>query len=245
MPSKPKASPKTGFLSALKKENRSRSNSSVVAARRYSTENMLGDRLDSIGRRLSRDLLNSPPDLTKRLENIGNYEVMASRRFASIGLSKSNETLNDHYDVYRGIMDDQLASALDPRKTAKITFDCYDRKKLYGCQQDPYAADNIDPRSKYSPIDLELINQKPSNLAPQKTTKNQRQKSLDNLNLDDDNINNVKIASDIGSGTKVNQRSQLSLEHLSRDDLLRLSHNSQSEIHDYLKGTTSDSGGPT
>lgn len=246
IPSKPKASPKTGFLSALKKENRSRSNSSVIAARRYSTENTLGDRLDSIGRRLSRDLLNSPPDLTKRIESIGKYGMIASRRFTPVGLSKSNEALSDHYDVSKEAIEVQSANTHDSKKSAKITFECYDRKGFHDWQQDSHDVDNADLCSNYSPIDLELINQTTSNSVdrppiPQKIIKNVRQKSLDNLNLNDNDINSVKISSNIGSGTKVNQRSRLSLERLSREDLLRLSHNSQSEIHEYLKGPTSDS----
>lgn len=263
---KGKASPRTGFLSALKKENRSRSNSSVVAARRYSTESILGDRLDSIGRRLSRDLMNSPPDLSKRLEHIGKYGVISSgRRFTSIGLSKSNETLSEHYGSHEECHVNQSSVTVKPKKAGKrpkITFECYERDKIDDCIESASSADHIDQvthkqasaatmalrdqlhaelRSNYSPlVTKKTTRDKSTNLVdrppiPQKVITYQRQKSLDNLDMSEDSAKTSP-----NSLAKVNQRSQMSLERLSREDLLRLSHSSQSEIHEYLKGSSSD-----
>jgi hypothetical protein len=71
---KPKASPKLKIFS-LKRDGHSRSNSSSLNVRRFSTDSILGERLDTIGRRLSRDiasdLANSPPDLGHRFETFG------------------------------------------------------------------------------------------------------------------------------------------------------------------------------
>lgn len=287
---KSKASPKAGFLlSALKKENRSRSNSSVVMQpRRYSTDSILGDRMDSIGRRLSRDLTNSPPDLGKRYESFGKsgnkYETVSGGRIASLGISKSNETISDPYDsVFSGKSNDkpqqQPSIAVKLKKAGKrpkISFESYHRDKIDGNQLDKSDSEHelsqkegLEPpillkdrpaailryklhkelRSKYPPIQTKATNEKMPNSVdrpplPKKIIKHQRQKSLDNLDVENNGANKLKTSpqsdSSSGSLTKVNQRSQISLERLSREDLLRLSHSSQSEIHEYLKNSMPD-----
>lgn len=147
---KPKASPKTGIFSALKKDGRSRSNSSVLTVRRYSTDSILGDRLDSIGRRLSRDLTNSPPDLGRRYESYGKndnspnrYETIIGGKFSSIGISKSNETLTNRYDTFTGTNAEKANIPVKANKKGaaggkrpKISFESYDRDELTGSQLD-------------------------------------------------------------------------------------------------------------
>lgn len=252
---KPKPSPKTGFLSSLRKDNCSRSNASVVAARRYSNESILGDRLDLIGRRLSRDLINSPPDLNKCPDNISKYGVITGRRFTSIGLSKSNETLSAEYGFNEENCDNESPNICKPNKILKrpkITFDCYDHEKANDRREITDCTERTDQRlptcillnsalqgelhSNYLPLDSKTAYNSPNLL--DRPPKYQRQKSLDNLDLNDiDEFNVVKLSTDIDS---LHQRSQMSLERLSREDLLRLSHSSQSEIHEYLKASTSD-----
>lgn len=252
---KPKPNPKVGFLSALRKENRSRSNSSVIAARRYSNESILGDRLDSIGRRLSRDLINSPPDLNKHLDSISKYGVITGRRFTSIGLSKSNETLSAEYGINEENCDNESPNVCKSNKVLKrpkITFDCYDHEKANYRRENTDSAERADQsspasifldsmlqvelHSNYLPLDSKTANNSTNLL--DRPPKNYRQKSLDNLDLNDvADLNSVKLSSNIVS---MHQRSQMSLERLSREDLLRLSHSSQSEIHEYLKASSLD-----
>lgn len=289
---KPKASPKTGIFSALKKDGRSRSNSSVLTVRRYSTDSILGDRLDSIGRRLSRDLTNSPPDLGRRYESYGNndnspnrYETITGGKFSSIGISKSNETLTNRYDTFSG---KNAANANIPVKAnkkgaaggkrPKISFESYDRDELTGQQLDerknvdyelPSVKEGLEPaflqvdrstailrhrlhqeiRDKYLTIP-DTLNIAPApaidvkSPPPKNIVQHQRQKSLDNLGVDESGSNNSKTSPSLvrcdtdNSTNDKQQTSRMSLERLSREDLLRLSRSSQSEIHEYLKNST-------
>lgn len=278
---KPRSSPKPGIFSALKKDGRSRSNSSVLTPRRFSTDSILGDRLDSIGRRLSRDLTNSPPDLKKRRgkNNISpkKYDTISGANLSVLGISKSNESLTIHYDTYSGKETDKNVGVTvklkRPGKRPKISFESYD-----GIQKDDYeyelpsVKEGLEPpllqknrtaailrhklhtelRSKHPPVQgrhtVSIVESMPNSVErPPKPTKSnikhhQRQKSLDNLDVQTDASNKLRTSpyrsdSSAGSLTKVNQRSQISLERLSREDLLRLSATSQSEIHEYLKGS--------
>lgn len=284
---KPKASPKTGLFSALKKEGRSRSNSSALTVRRYSTDSILGDRMDSIGRRLSRDLTNSPPDLGRRYDAFNKndvspsrYETISAGKSSLLGISKSNETLTNRFDTYSGKtiteksnLHIKLKKAIGKRP--KISFDSYHRDKTDDQQSDkedyelPSVKEGLEPsflqddrsaailrhklhkelREKYSVIPSKPGTKQPNATdvkppLPRKVIKHQRQKSLDNLDIDQNMDGNqpktspYSSDSNAGSLTKMNQRSQMSLERLSREDLLRLSHSSQSEIHEYLKNST-------
>lgn len=72
----PKSSPRTGasrLFAGLLRESRSHSNSSALSIRRFSTDSIFGERLDTIGRRLSRDISYSPPDMgtSRRFETFG------------------------------------------------------------------------------------------------------------------------------------------------------------------------------
>lgn len=278
---KPRASPKPGIFSALKKDDRSRSISSVLTPRRFSTDSILGDRMDSIGRRLSRDLTNSPPDLNKRLEFGKNdisptkYDTISGANLSAIGISKSNESLTTRYDTFSGKNADKSVGIpvklKRPGKRPKISFESYDGiEKEDGEYELPPVKEGLEPpllqqnrsaailrhklhtelRSKHPPIGkqtVSIVETKPNSVErppkPMKSNmKHQRQKSLDNLDVQTDASNKLKTSpyrsdSAAGSLTKVNQRSQVSLERLSREDLLRLSATSQSEIHEYLKGS--------
>lgn len=292
---KPRASPKPSIFSALKKDGRSRSNSSVLTPRRFSTDSILGDRMDSIGRRLSRDLTNSPPDLNRRYEfgkndlSTSKYDTisgsnLSASNLAELGISKSNETLSGagggRYDTFSGKNIEKssiLAVKLKkPGKRPKISFDSYHRDRSDSGSKDddelPPVKEGLEPsflqqdrsaavlrqklhqelRSKHPPIPskptVTIVENTPNAVDRPPLPKtfvvhHQRQKSLDNLDVDSDTSNKLKTSpyqsdSSAGSIKKSNQRSQISLERLSREDLLRLSHSSQSEIHEYLKNSS-------
>lgn len=279
---KPRSSPKPGIFSALKKDGRSRSNSSVLTPRRFSTDSILGDRLDSIGRRLSRDLTNSPPDINKRLEFGKNdiapkkYDTISGANLKALGISKSNESLTTRYDTFSGKSADKnvgiSVKLKRPGKRPKISFESYDGIEKDDCEYElPSVKEGLEPpllqqnrsaailrhklhtelRSKHPRVQsrhtVSIVESMPNSVQrppmPMKSNiKHQRQKSLDNLDVQIDASNKLKTSpyrsdSAAGSLTKVNQRSQISLERLSREDLLRLSATSQSEIHEYLKGS--------
>lgn len=287
---KPKASPKPRLLfSALKKDTRVRTNSSGLGARRYSTDSILGDRMDTIGRRLSRDLTNSPPIVGGRRidydkdDMSSKYDTISGSNLVSSGISKSNEVLSNRYDTFSGKNADKAHMPMKLKKTAgkrpKISFESYhpDKSDEKSDKDElPSVIEGLEPsflqenrsvavlrhklhkelRSKYQPVPAKSVVFPAEVIAnrsdgkppmPKKNAKHQhqRQKSLDNLEVKDDQSQQMKISpmklnSTVGSLTKVNQRSQVSLERLSREDLLRLSHTSQSEIHEYLKNTMPD-----
>lgn len=114
---KPKASPKLRLFGS-KRDGHSRSNSSSLNVRRFSTDSILGERLDTIGRRLSRDiasdLANSPPDLGHRFETFG--KAAGSTKFDTFSgktaITKSADSLDkpsvrekSKYDTFSGSID--------------------------------------------------------------------------------------------------------------------------------------------
>lgn len=284
---KPRASPKPSIFSALKKDGRSRSNSSVLTPRRFSTDSILGDRMDSIGRRLSRDLTNSPPDINRRYEYGKNdlspqkYDTISGSSLAALGISKSNEALSNRYDTFSGKNVDKSVSIpvklKKPGKRPKISFESYHRDRSDSGENDEYeyelppVKEGLEPsivqqdrtvailrhklhkelRAKHPPDQgkptVTIVEKAPNSVdrpsIPKKIIKHQRQKSLDNLDVQNEASSNASKTSpyqsdsSAGSLTKMNQRSQISLERLSREDLLRLSQSSQSQIHEYLKGS--------
>ncbi|XP_031622004.1 uncharacterized protein LOC116340012 isoform X2 [Contarinia nasturtii] len=288
---KPRASPKPGIFSALKKDGRSRSNSSVLTPRRFSTDSILGDRLDSIGRRLSRDLTNSPPDLNRRYDFGGKndlspnkYDTISGSNLSALGISKSNETLSSRYDTFSGKNVEKTSIPVKLKKHGKrpkISFESYHRDSVDDkdeCEDElPAVKEGLEPsflqedrptailrlklheelRAKHPPIQTKstttVVDQVVPNsvirppMIPKKVVivRHQRQKSLDNLDVVQTDKSKTSSSSSPyksdesgDSLTKMNQRSQISLERLSREDLLRLSHSSQSEIHEYLKGSS-------
>lgn len=277
---KPRASPKPRLFSALKKDGRSRSNSAALHVRRYSTDSVLGDRMDSIGRRLSRDLTNSPPDLGHRFETFGKveeaskYDTISCGTLEATGLSKSNEILTTRYDTFSGKTAAKADIPVKPKKTGKrprISFESYHREDDKSPERDEHeltpVTESLEPsiyqedrstailrqqlhielRAKYAPpgtttgaSEKKPPSAKSNNVKPplpKKAAKqHQRQKSLDNLDTRNGaTTSKVSPRGSIESNlAQTEQRSHVSLQRLSREDLLRLSQSSQSEIHEYL-----------
>lgn len=94
-----------------KKESKSKSNSSTLNVRRFSNDSILEDRLGSIGRRLSRDITDSPPDLVHRFETFGKGSVpdtsIISKYDTFAGTTQPVETNSvdglNKYDTFSGI----------------------------------------------------------------------------------------------------------------------------------------------
>lgn len=144
---KPKVSPKLRLFS-LKREGHSRSNSSSLNVRRFSTDSILGERLDTIGRRLSRDiasdLANSPPDLGHRFETFGKTAGNKFDTFSGkTGVTKSADDLDkasqekSKFDTFCGAID-EMKPALPAKKNPKgkqkrkpISMDVYDNKSQH------------------------------------------------------------------------------------------------------------------
>lgn len=294
---KPKASPKPRLFSGLKKEVRSRSNSSVLSIRRFSTEGILGERMDSIGRRLSRDLTNSPPDLGRKFETFGKnehgsnkFDTFSGSALDSYGISKSNEGLSTgRYDTFSGKSGDKPDMPIKLKKKGNkrptISFESYHPDKTERSPEQcseyelPSVKEGLEPpiyqedrnkavirhklhkelRDKYGPtstrpdgVGLPEDGSNRIECRPplpkrnnDRTTKHQRQKSLDNL----DAVNGSSVRPPAPSPrtargntnpARSSPKLQVSFERLSREDLLRLSDSSQMEIHEYLKNSVSD-----
>lgn len=152
--SKPKASPKVRILS-LKRDGHSRSNSSSLDIRRYSTDSVLGERLDTIGRRLSRDfdadLTASPPDLGHRFETFGKNNSESSKfdTFSGkSGITKSADDLDrtnsarerNKFDTFAGNTFANIKPTLAPKPNVKsqpkqrkpLNTDLYDEQSTFG-----------------------------------------------------------------------------------------------------------------
>jgi hypothetical protein len=117
---KPKVSPKSRLFS-LRKDGKSRSNSSGLNVRRFSTDSIIGERLDTIGRRLSRDITNSPPDLGHRFETFGKGSVNKFDTFSgNISIHKSADNILDKskFDTFSGNIE-EIKPALPAKKNAK------------------------------------------------------------------------------------------------------------------------------
>lgn len=289
---KPKVSPKPRLFSALKKDGRARSNSSVLSIRRFSTEGILGERMDSIGRRLSRDLTNSPPDLSQKYDSFGKeknaegkYDTFsAASSLDQYGISKSNEGLSTgRYDTFSGKPTDRDLSNKYKKKRTKrptITFESYhpdtsdrshDDSYEYElpalkegleppmCQEDRHKAIlrqqlHKELRDKYgtrsTEEEISSADDDPGDGRPPLPRRNndrprrhRRQKSIDNLEVGagsgggsarpSPRVTRAQFKSDWTSPKR-----QISTERLSREDLLRIS--AESEIHQYLKNSVTD-----
>lgn len=143
---KPKASPKLRIFSLKRNgHSRSNSNSSSLNVRRFSTDSILGERLDTIGRRLSRDiasdLANSPPDLGHRFETFGKSEGAKFDTFAGkTGMTKSADDLDkatrekSKFDTFSGVIDEmkpELPVKKNPKAKQKrkpLSMDVYENK---------------------------------------------------------------------------------------------------------------------
>lgn len=144
---KPKVSPKLKLFSLRGKgHSRTNSNSSSLNVRRFSSDSIFGERLDTIGRRLSRDIVsdlaNSPPDLGHRFETFGKTEGSKFDTFSGkTGLTKSADELDKRtmkekskFDTFSGAMD-EIKPALPAKKNPKskqkrkpLNMDVYETK---------------------------------------------------------------------------------------------------------------------
>lgn len=128
----------------MRKDSRSRSNSSGLNVRRFSTDSILAERLDTIGRRLSRDITNSPPDLGHRFDgstmlghgNSASAEMLTdSKKFDSLNESSSNGLLQP--PVAGG--SSTSSRKFNGKRTPLYLDVCYDRER-----ERKRSADNID-----------------------------------------------------------------------------------------------------
>lgn len=129
-----------------KGHSRTNSNSSSLNVRRFSSDSIFGERLDTIGRRLSRDmasdLANSPPDLGHRFETFGKTEGTKFDTFSGkTGLTKSADELDkkstkekSKFDTFSGAID-EIKPALPAKKNPKnkqkrkpLNMDVYETK---------------------------------------------------------------------------------------------------------------------
>ncbi|XP_037926578.1 uncharacterized protein LOC119661346 isoform X2 [Hermetia illucens] len=274
---KPKSSPKPRLFSN-RKDSRSRSNSSTLNVRRYSTDSILSERMDTIGRRLSRDLTNSPPDFGRRFETFGkNNKFDTISGVKNLSTEKIEET---KFDTYSGKESDKPplpVKKFHSRRTPlnADTFSSRDAGKSREdlkisplpalkeslvhpiCQEDSSKADLRDQlheelRSKHSDS-RKLVktassqtNAESSKSPSRSDSRHRRHKSSDGLEQRPrmpsprHSNNDASSIQPPALPPKVSVRSnltQLSLDRLSREDLLKLSESSQSEIHEYLNKT--------
>lgn len=132
----------------MRKDGRSRSNSSGLNVRRFSTDSILAVRLDTIGRRLSRDITNSPPDLGHHFDRKGTLEILPLSRQGSASAEMLTDTKkfdgspsNGRLQPLPHIPGGSTASARKYNSNrAPLYLDvCYDRER-----ERKKSADNID-----------------------------------------------------------------------------------------------------
>lgn len=291
-PLKPKASPRPRLFSALRRDGRTRSNSSVLSIRRFSTDSIFGERMDTIGRRLSRDITYSPPDLGRRFETFG--KGSEANKFDTFSGSKSNENIcSGKFDTFSGGKTNPLPTI--PAKTKKsrnkrpsLNFESYQRDQPSTDDSSsrpeeryelPMVKEGLEPpiyqedrgkavlkdklhrelRAKYGPkvrITTKATDERPPlprKMNAERLAKHQQPR---HLSLDVTGLSNTArppVPSPRHSQRDLNAPQPLSIlktsplaqpkrpsappmnfGRLSREDLLRLSHSSQSEIHEYL-----------
>lgn len=254
---KPKVSPKPNIFAALRRDGRSRSNSSALSIRRFSTDSILGERLDSIGRRLSRDITTSPPDLGRHFETFGKTSS-GNSKFDILATPENNK-----FETFGGKSGNKIDLPFKTKVTKRpaLNFESYHRDSKTGFDL-PIVKEGLEPpiyqedrskavlkaklhrelTAKYGPRksddSLKSDNLNPPPL-PKKPNHNRspkvhiRHKSAEGLDSDHTNKSDESI-----SILKTSIRPRLpQMGKLSREDLLRLSHSSQSEIHEYLKNS--------
>lgn len=258
---KPKVSPKPNIFAALRRDGRSRSNSSVLSIRRFSTDSILGERLDSIGRRLSRDITASPPDLGRHFETFGKSATANSKFDTFSGGNSSTES--SKFETFGGKSGNKIDLPFKTKVTKRpaLNFESYHRDSKTGFDL-PIVKEGLEPpiyqedrskavlkaklhrelTAKYGPkksndsSQSEGLNPPPLPKKPQNNRSPKvhfRHKSADGLDSDHTNRSDESI-----STLKTSIRPRLpQMNKLSREDLLRLSHSSQSEIHEYLKNS--------
>lgn len=256
-----KISPKPNIFAALRRDGRSRSNSSVLSIRRFSTDSILGERMDNIGRRLSRDITGSPPDLGRHFETFGKATAANNKFDTFSGAATSSET--NKFETFGGKSGNKIDLPYKTKATKRpaLNFESYHRDSKTGFDL-PIVKEGLEPpiysedrskavlkaklhrelTAKYGPKkssdSLKSESLKPPPL-PKKPSYDRspkvhiRHKSADGLDSDNTNKSDESL-----STLKTSIRPRLpQMSKLSREDLLRLSHSSQSEIHEYLKNS--------
>ncbi|XP_055628546.1 uncharacterized protein LOC129769999 isoform X2 [Toxorhynchites rutilus septentrionalis] len=100
----------------------SSSNPSMLNIRRFSTDSVLSERLDNIGRRLSRDMTNSPPDFARRFETFGKQSD-GGDKFDTYSGKESKQIMNGKkFDTFSGtIYSSKNDEEIDPQQLMKTS----------------------------------------------------------------------------------------------------------------------------
>ncbi|XP_055687535.1 uncharacterized protein LOC129792482 isoform X2 [Lutzomyia longipalpis] len=268
-PKHPKVSPKPKLFA--KKDSRSRSNSSGLNVRRFSTDSILGERMDTIGRRLSRDISYSPPDLGHRFETFGkSLSGGSSSKFDTYAVKRvPSEGDRGKFDTFSGTRSslpeepDIIAKKFTNRRTP-LNLDVYGGRRSQDnldtmtelkerlappiCILEPESAvlrDRLHEELKEKYGEPEKSNQirrsksQQQDLSP--ATASRSRNTLDVVSKSQHTTpspkrtkRDLEYARTPKTPGKTNGK-KFSLERLSKEELMRLSHSSQDEIHEYLE----------
>lgn len=257
--------------------------------------------MDTIGRRLSRDMSYSPPDLGRRFETFGKTSTLDPNELVTIAAgSKSNENVaTTRFDTFCAstmpLPELPVGNTKKPKnKRPALNFEPYQRNEQetlrVGERHDlPVVKEGLEPpiyqedrtkavikdkmhrelRAKYGPppgsdYRPPLPKKNPELIAKYKKQQQQQNAAqIQETSLSSASARapvpspritkrDVELAPPILSILKTSPSRQsnkpsatthhnpkMSFERLSREDLLRLSHSSQSEIHEYLSSSLS------
>ncbi|XP_029728977.2 uncharacterized protein LOC109415021 isoform X2 [Aedes albopictus] len=112
---KPKSSPRMSIFGL----GRHNSNPSTLNVRRFSTDSILSERLDTIGRRLSRDITNSPPDLTHRFETFGKLKDGDGKFDTYSGKETKEAVAPNKFDTFSGKIENCQSEEKPPELPVK------------------------------------------------------------------------------------------------------------------------------
>lgn len=132
-----KLSPRPKIIPKKETTPQSRSASSSLNLRRSSNDSILEDRLGTIGRRLSRDITDSPPDLIHRFETFGKGSVPDTSKFDTFGGVKTRDSSIPElskYDTFSGVIDDRPEIPMKKgkkhqSKRTPLNLDIYERDR--------------------------------------------------------------------------------------------------------------------
>ncbi|XP_053686430.1 uncharacterized protein LOC128735972 [Sabethes cyaneus] len=115
-----KQSPKSAIFSIRKHK----SNPASLNVRRFSTDSILSERLDTIGRRLSRGTTNSPPDLLHRFETFGKTLNGSGKFDTYSGKEFKDSNIMHKYGTFGGKIDNSISQSEEkvqelPKKIGK------------------------------------------------------------------------------------------------------------------------------
>lgn len=252
--------------------------------------------MDTIGRRLSRDISYSPPDLSRRFETFGKSSTLDPNEFIAIGGSKSSENVtNVRLDTFYAdsipLPDLPVTKAKKYKhKRPALNFEPYQRNeqetlRIGDKYELPVVKEGLEPpiyqedrskavlkdkmhrelRARYGPQmgsddRPPLPKKNPELVAKYQSQQHQRNQSIHMLEARGlvasrapvpsprNTKRDVDLTPPVLSILKTSPSRQpvnptpnqkMNFERLSREDLLRLSHSSQSEIHEYLSSSSS------